>query len=87
MLPRNLTKKQILVWLFWAIAIFVFVSPPEHMPDAPVSGSPVLAGVITHQRRDGPLFVWRYRLRVIIGRRGTCAAADISSRCLGRAVG
>jgi len=63
-------QKQILVWLFWAIAIFVFVSPPEHMPDAPVSGSPVLAGVITHQRRDGPLFVWRYRLRVIIGRRG-----------------
>ncbi|MCD6344786.1 MAG: hypothetical protein J7M17_04185 [Anaerolineae bacterium] len=63
-------QKQILVWLFWAIAIFIFVAPPEHMPDAPVSGPPVLADVITHQRRDGPLFVWRYRLRVLIGRRG-----------------
>jgi len=63
-------QKQILVWLIWAIAIFIFVAPPEHMPDAPVSGPPVLLGVITHQRRDGPLFVWRYRLRVLIGRRG-----------------
>ena len=63
-------QKQILVWLLWAIAIFIFVSPPEPMSDAPVGELPVLAGAIAHQRRDGPLFVWRYRLRVFIGRHG-----------------
>jgi len=63
-------QKQILVWLLWAIAIFIFVSPPEPMSDAPVGELPVLAGAIAHQRRDGPLFVWRYRLRVLIGRHG-----------------
>ena len=63
-------RKQILAWLFWAIAIFIFVSPPEPLPDAPVGRPPVWVGIVAHQRRDGPLFVWRYRLRVIIGRRG-----------------
>lgn len=59
-------RKQILIWLLWAVAILLFVSPPERIPTAP-NGFPVLAGVVQH---EGPLMRWRYRLRVIIRRQG-----------------
>jgi hypothetical protein len=57
--------KQILVWLIWAITIFVFISTPEHIPGEPAVEPPALVGIVTHHRRDGPLFPWKYHLRVL----------------------
>ena len=60
---------QILAWLIWIIVLLVFIRTPESNLDALDSELPVLTGIITHHRRDGPLFLWKYRLRVIIRRR------------------
>ena len=57
---------QVLVWLIWVIVLLVFMHIPEGNPDVSNSERPVLMGIITPHRRDGPLFPWRYRLRVII---------------------
>jgi transposase len=60
---------QVLVWLIWVIILLVFIRTSEGNPDVSNSEPPVLMGIITHNRRDGPLFPWKYRLRVIIRRR------------------
>jgi transposase len=60
---------QVVVWLIWIIVLLVFIRTPESNLEAPNSEPPVLMGIITHHRRDGPLFPWKYRLRVIIRRR------------------
>lgn len=60
---------QVLAWLIWVIVLLVFIRTPESNLDAPHSEPPVLMGIITHHRRDRPLFPWKYRLRVIIRRR------------------
>jgi len=62
-------QKQILTWLIWVIVLLVFLHAPESVLDIATSEPSVLTGVITPHRRDGPLFPWRYRLRVIIRRR------------------
>ena len=61
--------KQVLVWLIWAITIFVFISTPEHIPDESAVEPPALVGIVTHHRRDGPLFPWKYHLRVLVRHR------------------
>jgi len=56
---------QILVWLIWAIACLVFMVVPEQavVIEEPVAGPPALAGVVTHDSRNGPLFPWQPKLR------------------------
>jgi len=58
-------RTQILVWLIWAIACLVFLVVPGRAEanEGLGSGSPLLAGVITHDARNGPLFPWLSRLR------------------------
>jgi transposase len=60
---------QVLVWLLWIIVLLVFIRLPESDPDAPTCEPPALAGIVTHRRQDGPLFPWKYCLRVRIRRR------------------
>ena len=62
-------RKQILAWLIWIIVLLVSLRAPESNPDASVSEPPVRMGIITPHRRDGPLFPWKYRLRVVMRRR------------------
>ena len=59
---------QVLVWLIWIIVLLVLTRTPESNLDAPNSEPPTLTGIITPHWRDGPLFSWKYRLRVIIRR-------------------
>jgi transposase len=58
-------KKQILVWLIWAVACLVFWVWPEQAiaGDWSVSELPALPGVVTHDVRNGPLFPWHPRHR------------------------
>jgi transposase len=58
-------RTQILVWLIWAIACLVFMVLPEQavVSDGTVIGLPALAGVVTHDPRNGPLFPWHPRHR------------------------
>jgi transposase len=68
---KSATKSQyaqVLAWLLWIIVLLVFIRVPENDLDAAASESPVLTGILTPHWRDGPLFPWRYRLRVIIQR-------------------
>ncbi len=60
---------QVLAWLIWALVVLLVVFMPVRDPDTAASEPPVVAGVITSHRRDGPLFSWKYRLRVVIRRR------------------
>jgi transposase len=62
-------RKQVLAWLIWIIVLLVFTRASENDLRIPSSESSVLAGIVTCDRRDGPLFPWTYRLRVIIQRR------------------
>ena len=62
-------RKQILAWLIWIIVLLVSLRAPESSPDASASEPPVWMGIITRHRRDGPLFPWKYHLRVVIQRR------------------
>jgi transposase len=66
-------RAQILVWLIWAIACLVVLSLPEAVVMAQQEGgtSTVLAGVVTQDPGNGPLFPWqlRYRWRRWIWRR------------------
>ena len=62
-------RKQILAWLIWIIVLLVSLRAPESSPDALASEPPVWMGIITPHRRDGPLFPWKYHLRVVIRRR------------------
>jgi transposase len=59
---------QVLAWLIWIIVLLVFLRASESSLDGPVSELPALSGVVTPHWRDGPLFCWKYRLRVIIRR-------------------
>jgi transposase len=59
---------QVLVWLIWVIVLLVFRETPAGNPDALTCEPPVLAGIVTHRGRDGPLFPWQRRLRVRIWR-------------------
>jgi transposase len=56
-------RTQILVWLTWAIACLVFMVVPGQaiVIEEPVAGPPALAGVVTHDSRNGPLFPWQPR--------------------------
>jgi len=58
-------RTQIVVWFFWAIACLVFLLLPERgvLYDGPVVGLPAIAGVVTHDPRNGPLFPWQVRRR------------------------
>ncbi len=58
-------RRQILVWLIWAIACLVFIVVPGRAEanEGLGSGPPLLAGVITHDARNGPLFPGLSRLR------------------------
>jgi transposase len=58
-------RTQILVWLVWAIACLVFLALPEQarVTDRSVLDLPALAGVVTHDPRDGSLFPWQPRHR------------------------
>jgi hypothetical protein len=51
-------RRQILVWLIWAIACLVFLLLPEQrvLYDGPVVDLPAIEGVVTHDPRNGPLF-------------------------------
>lgn len=76
---------QVLVWLIWIIVLLVFTRSPESHPAAPACEPPVLAGIVTHRRQDGPLFPWLCRLRVRIRRqyrllRRTCHRAVWAAR-------
>ena len=61
-------RKQVLAWLIWIIVLLVFACASENDLSVPRSELPVLAGIVTYDRRDGLLFLWKYRLRVIIRR-------------------
>jgi transposase len=68
---KSATKSQytqVLAWLIWIIVLLVFTRTPESNLDAPGSEPPALTGVITPHWRDGPLFPWKYRLRLVIRR-------------------
>jgi len=58
-------RRQILVWLIWAIACLVFLLLPEQrvLYDGPVVDLPAIEGVVTHDPRNGPLFPWQVRRR------------------------
>jgi transposase len=60
---------QVLAWLIWIIVLLILTSTPESDLDAPASEPPALTGIIAPHWRDGPLFPWKYRLRVVIWRR------------------
>jgi len=58
-------RTQILIWLTWAIACLVFMVVPEQavVIEEAVAGPPALAGVVTHDSRNGSLFPWQPRHR------------------------
>ncbi|MBC7250774.1 MAG: IS1634 family transposase [Anaerolineae bacterium] len=58
-------KKQILVWLIWALACLVFWFWPAQavVGDRYAPELPALPGVVTHDAEDGPLFPWHPRHR------------------------
>jgi transposase len=58
-------RAQILVWLIWAIACLVFMVVPEEAIEVEelAVDPPALAGVVTHDSRNGPLFSWQPKLR------------------------
>jgi transposase len=68
---KSATKSQytqVLAWLIWIIVLLVFLRASESSLDAPAPEPPALSGVITPHWRGGPLFCWKYRLRVIMRR-------------------
>jgi transposase len=57
-------KKQILVWLVWAVACIVFFLVPDHSTFPLAMHRPALEAVVLHDDRDGPLFPWQSRTRL-----------------------
>jgi transposase len=59
-------RMQVMAWLIWAIVVLVCVrvqgQPVGHGGAELVP--PALMGIVTHDRRDGPLFPWEPRRRV-----------------------
>lgn len=81
-------RRQILVWLMWAMACLAFLTVPEPSgihEDVGLS-PPALAGVITHDAHDGPQFPWlsRFRWRKWAWRQ-YCALRRAHRRALGMA--
>jgi transposase len=69
---KSATKSQymqVLAWLIWIIVLLVFIRAPESNLDTAASEPSALTGIITPHWRDGPLFRWTYRLRVIVRQR------------------
>jgi len=58
-------RKQILVWLVWAVACLVFLAlPPQAgLNHGAVPDLPALPGIITYDPNNGPLFPWQPRYR------------------------
>jgi transposase len=58
-------RKQILVWLIWAAACLVVLCMPEAVIMAEQEGEAptTLAGVVSHDPGNGPLFPWQLRRR------------------------
>ena len=54
-------RKQLLVWLLWALTLLVAVTSVD-ISSEPIVSVPALPGVLQH---DGSWFAWRYRLRLI----------------------
>ena len=59
-------RTQILTWLIWAIACVTFILLPEQVlyRRQVVLDLPALPGVVTYDRRNGPLFPWHPKHRV-----------------------
>ena len=53
---------QILVWIIWFIAWLAFVQPTY--PGDMQNSDAALLGIVTHDKRDGPLFPWQPRFRL-----------------------
>jgi len=51
-------ETRILVWLIWLIAVLVFIQPTDRAGYQPDDLAPLL-GVVTHDKRAGPLFPWQ----------------------------
>jgi hypothetical protein len=69
---KSATKSQytqVLAWLIWIIVLVVLIRAPEGRLDGATSELPALTGGLTSPWRDGALFHWKYRLRVVIRRR------------------
>ena len=58
-------RMQILVWFIWAIACLVFLMLPHPavVGEGPMVDLPALAGVVTHDTRNGAPFPWQPRRR------------------------
>lgn len=58
-------RMQVLVWLVWVVVCLVMALVPPQGAVRAGNGQhlPVLAGVVTHDSRDGPLFPWQVRWR------------------------
>jgi len=58
-------RRQILVWLIWVIACLVCLVVPEQgvVSEHGLHSRPMLAGVVTHDTRNGLLFPWLSRQR------------------------
>jgi transposase len=59
-------RTQILTWVIWAMACVVFMLLPEpvlHRQQVTLD-RPALPGVVTYDRRNGPLFPWHAKHRV-----------------------
>jgi len=77
---KSATKSQyaqVLAWLIWVIVLIVLIRAPESGLDETTSELPALTGSLTSPWRDGRLFRWKYRLRVIIRRQ----RRDLRSTC------
>lgn len=59
-------QTQILVWLIWFIACLVFLALSETamVGERPMAELPALAGVVTHDPRNGSPFPWQPRRRL-----------------------
>lgn len=53
---------RIFIWLIWFVALFVFVQPTATGQTTELLTTPLL-GVVTHNRRNGPIFPWQRRYR------------------------
>lgn len=51
-------SQRIVVWLIWLIALVVYLQPISHQSYQTDNSLPLL-GVVTHDRRVGPLFPWQ----------------------------
>lgn len=55
-------ERRILVWLIWLMAVLVYLQPGLQ-PSSQLAGSEPLLGIVTHDRRNGPLFPWQPHYR------------------------